>query len=453
MNQNKQLTLDVDKNTMKAYIKTFGCQMNEYDSERIAYYLQGQGYSLTGKLSDADIIVFNTCAVRQKAKNKLYGHLGNLKILKKENPDLIICVGGCTAQNLKQEITDDFPFVDIVFGTLNISELPQLIEENRRADSSICRVPDSGFDYHLGNSENTYSFKAYVPIITGCNNFCSYCIVPLVRGREKSLAPDGIIGQIKHLAANEVMEVTLLGQNVNSYGNDLKQDIDFSDLLQRVSDTGINRIRFMTSHPKDFSSKAIEVIGSRENIANHIHLPLQSGSNLVLDRMNRKYNAEKYMDIVSRIRKNIEDCSLTTDIIVGFPGEERKDFEKTLDMIKKIRFKRAFTFIYSPRQGTGAAEYDDPVSSDEKKKWFLQLLEAQNRISYEENLKMQGKRFVTLVEGPSPKGKGMLQGRLEDNTIALFEGKPELTGKLVLLDIAEAKNFYLIGKLKKLCKV
>jgi tRNA-2-methylthio-N6-dimethylallyladenosine synthase len=436
---------------MKAFIKTFGCQMNEYDSERIAFYLSSQGYEPTNQIEKADIIIFNTCAVREKAKNKLYGHLGNLKTLKKDNPRLIIGVGGCTAQSLKGQIIEDFPFVDIVFGTLNISELPRLIQESSITGQSLCSAPEDGFDYQLDQAQRVCSFKAYLPIITGCNNFCSYCIVPLVRGREKSLDPDLIVKKARQLVSDGVQEITLLGQNVNSYGNDLAMGIDFAQLLKKVSDTGIPRIRFMTSHPKDFSFEAVEAIAQRENILNHIHLPLQSGSDAVLSRMNRKYDTARYMDIVENIRKKIKDYSLTTDIIVGFPGETRDDFDKTLDMIQKVRFKRAFTFIYSARKGTRAALLEDNIELQQKKKWFYELVEVQNKISYEENLKMEGKRYKGLVEDKSPKGQDLLQARLDDNTIVLLEGKEDLIGKLVVVDIMEAKNFYLKGKLNSIC--
>jgi len=430
----------------KAYIRTFGCQMNEYDSERIAYYIKNAGYSLTDKLEEADIIIYNTSAVRKKAKNRLYGHIGNLKKLKEAHPTLIICVGGCTAQNLGADIQKDFPFVDVVFGTYNISEIARLIEKKKRLSQSVCSIKEEGFDYVLGRSIKHQPFKAYVPIITGCNNFCSYCIVPFVRGREKSLQPEDIIKNIENLAAEGVIEVTLLGQNVNSYGHDLDRGIDFSGLLEKVSKTDIKRIRFMTSHPKDFSPSLVKVIKENDNILNHIHLPLQSGSDNVLEKMNRKYTAKQYLSMVDEIKSNIKNCSITTDIIVGFPGEEEQDFLKTLDVVKKVRFKRAFTFIYSPREKTAAARMKDPVSPEKKRQWFGQLVSIQNRISYEENQKMEGKKFEALVEGISPKDEGLLQARLYDNSVVLFKADKNLMGKVVVVKIKQARAFYLLGE-------
>ncbi|MFO7929402.1 MAG: tRNA (N6-isopentenyl adenosine(37)-C2)-methylthiotransferase MiaB [Candidatus Humimicrobiaceae bacterium] len=432
---------------MKAYISTFGCQMNEYDSERIAYYLKQEGYSLTDNISDAGIIIFNTCAVRENAKNKLYGHIGNLKHLKRENKSPIICVGGCSAQNLKEEILKNFPFVDIVFGTFNISELPSLIRERNKLNKSICKVHDKGFDYKLDHWARKSKFKAYIPVITGCNNFCSYCIVPYVRGREKSIEPEKIIDKAQKLVANGIVEVTLLGQNVNSYGNDLGTGVTFANLLESVSNIeGLKRIRFMTSHPKDFDGSIIKIISNRNNIANHIHLPLQAGSDKILRKMNRKYTSGDYLKIVEKIREELPDCSITTDLIVGFPGEEKKDFLQTLDLVKEIRFKRAFTFIYSEREGTKAAQMEDYVSSAEKKEWFRELVEIQNKISEEENKKMVGKNFKVLVEGISAK-HNLIQGRLEDNTVVLFEGRDNLTGRIITVNIKQAKAFYLIGEI------
>ncbi len=430
---------------MKIYIRTFGCQMNEYDSERIAYYLKNAGYNIIDKIKRADVIIYNTCAVREKAENKLYGHIGNLKKLKETNPDLIICVGGCSAQNLKENIQKDFPFVDIVFGTFNISYIARLIEEKKKLRKAICSVQEKGFDYTLGHSMRKQPFRAYVPIITGCNNFCSYCIVPLVRGREKSLQPKDILKNVSSLADEGVIEVTLLGQNVNSYGHDLDRNIDFSSLLEKISKIKIKWIRFMTSHPKDFSLELTRVIRENDNVVNHIHLPLQSGSDRVLERMNRKYSASHYLSIIDTIKSNVENCSITTDIIVGFPGEEEEDFKKTLDMVKKIRFKRAFTFLYSPREGTFAASMKDSVGKAPKKNWFSELVSTQNHISYEENKKMEGKILKVLVEGNSAKNSGLLQGRLFDNTVVLFNAKSNLIGKMATVKIKQARSFYLIG--------
>jgi len=430
------------------YIRTFGCQMNEYDSERILYLLEKEGYRRTFNIEESDIIVINTCAVREKAKNRLYGHIGNLKRIKEKNPKLLICIGGCTAQNLGERILRDFPFVDIIFGTHNISELPQLIKTQKLSRSSICSVKAKGFDYDLEKAKRTFKFKAYVPITIGCNNYCSYCIVPDFRVREISISPKDIIKNINKLVSDGVVEVTLLGQNVNSYGKDLGSSISFPGLLEEVSSIkGLKRIRFITSHPKDFSKDIVNVMKDRNNIVNHIHLPLQAGSDKILKLMNRGYTAKQYMDIVSYIREKIPGCSITTDLIVGFPGELKDDFTKTLDMVKKIRFNRAFTFIYSPRDGTKASKMADIVPLEEKKTWFSELVKVQNEISYQENKKLVGKKVEVLVEGKSKKDNDMLEGRLENNTIVNFKGDEKLIGNFVQVKITEAKSFYLLGKL------
>lgn len=435
---------------MKAYIETFGCQMNENDSGRILYLLEKEGYKKTCSITDADIVIINTCTVREKAKNKLYGHIGNLKKIKEESENMLICIGGCAAQELREKILEVFPFVDIIFGTHNIPELPQLIKKRITTGKSIYSIKQDGYDPDIFKVNRQKSFKAYVPIITGCNNFCSYCIVPLVRGREKSIEADKIVENVRKLAEKGVPEVTLLGQNVNSYGKNLRRPCSFPELLERISDIeGLKRIRFMTSHPKDFSGELISVIKNRKNIAKHIHLPLQAGSDRILKKMNRKYTGKDYLDIIKNIRKEIPECSITTDIIVGFPGEEEKDFLDTLKIVKKAGFSRAFTFIYSPRDGTEAAGMHDCVPQKEKKRWFKELVETQNKISYEENKKLVGRKLEVLVEGNSAGGCSMLEGRLDNNTIVNFKGAGSLIGKFETVIIREAKTFYLMGELIK----
>lgn len=435
---------------MKAYIETFGCQMNENDSERIMYLLEEEGYERTYDIEISSLIILNTCTVREKAKNRLYGHIGNLKRLKSKNRDILICIGGCTAQDLKEKLIEDFPFVDIVFGTHNIAELPELINRRVSTGKSICSIENNGFDSDLYKVKREKNFKAFVPITIGCDNYCSYCIVPFVRGNEKSVEVKKIIRNIEGLVSQGVIEVTLLGQNVNSYGKDLNEACTFSGLLEKVSDIkGLKRIRFMTSHPKDFSRSVIDTIKNRDNLVEHIHLPLQAGSNKILKEMNRNYTREDYLNIIENIREEIPDCSITTDIIVGFPGEEREDFLKTLDMVRKVRFNRAFTFIYSPREGTKASKMKDYILTEEKKKWFKELLENQNKISYEENIKYIGKKFEVLVEGRSKKGTNLLEGRMENNTIVNFKGDTSLIGKIVSVIITRAKTFYLMGDLPR----
>ncbi len=433
----------------KAYIETFGCQMNEYDSERILYYLEKIGYRRILSPDAADIIVINTCAVREKAENRLFGHLGRFKNIKKNRgDDTLICVGGCVAQNMGKELQKIFPFVDIVFGTHNISELPLLVEKRIAGEKNVYSVIDKGLIYPLNEARRINKYKALVPVTIGCNNFCSYCIVPYVRGRERSFEPNSIIEYIKKLVEEGVIEVTLVGQNVNSYGRDLDHNIYFSELLEKVSDIeGLKRIRFMTSNPKDFSKEIIWILKERDNIVNHIHLPLQSGSNRILNLMRRRYSREGYLDIIENIRNAVDNCSITTDIIVGFPGEKKEDFDDTLEIVKKVRFARAFTFIYSPRKGTAAALMDDPVQMPEKKKWFKELIEVQNRISLEVNEEHVGRKVKVLVEGLSPKNKKMMEGRMENNMVVIFSGSRDLEGKIIDLKIEEAMSFYLIGKM------
>jgi len=432
---------------MKTYIETFGCQINESDSERILYILEKEGYVRTYSIEESNIIVINTCTVRENAINKLYGHIGNLKKLKDKNEEVLICVGGCAAQELKEKIIDDFPYVDIVFGTYNIPELPDLVNKRISSGKSVCSIKKSGFDSDILKVKRSYSFKAFVPIIIGCNNSCSYCIVPRVRGKERSVEPEKIIDYVKDIVSRGVTEVTLLGQNVNSYGKDSDKYCSFSELLDKVSDIeGLERLRFMTSNPMDFSDDIIYVVRDKKNIANHIHLPFQSGSDRILKAMRRKYTREDYLGIIEKINKEIPECLITTDIIVGFPGEEREDFLKTLDIVEKVRFNRAFTFIYSPRRGTLAAKMDDYIACSEKKKWFNELVNLQNSISYKENKKFIGKKFKVLVEGVSIKDKDILSGRTETNIIVNFKGIKNIIGKMVNVKITDAKTFYLKGE-------
>ncbi|MBU4294208.1 MAG: tRNA (N6-isopentenyl adenosine(37)-C2)-methylthiotransferase MiaB [Actinobacteria bacterium] len=439
----------MDKSIEKFYIETFGCQMNEFDSERIGYLLETCGYLRTNDLNSAKIILINTCSVREKADNKLYGHLGNLKSLKINNPDILICVGGCTAQSLKEKIIKEFPYIDIVFGTKNIKNLPDLIKKRRQTNKSICETEIlKNYDSEIFNFKRTFKFKAYLPITIGCNNYCSYCIVPQVRGEEMSMPINLIIKKVENLISEGVCEITLLGQNVNSYGKDLKSPENFAKLLDNLSKIkGLKRIRFVTSHPKDFSKKIISVIKQNSNIMRHIHLPLQAGSNKILKLMNRKYTREDYMNLYHSIKSELPDCSITTDIIVGFPGENEEDFCRTLDLVKNLRFDRAFTFIYSKRKGTVAEKIPDNVTLNIKKQWFKELVELQNLISLEQNKKMVGLKFEVLVEGFSNKKDGQLKGRLENNTVVNFNGDKELIGKLVPVKIKDAKSFYLSGEL------
>jgi tRNA-2-methylthio-N6-dimethylallyladenosine synthase len=439
----------MDKIIEKFYIETFGCQMNEFDSERIGYLLETCGFLRTYDLTSANIILINTCSVREKADNRLYGHLGNLKSLKSNDPDILICVGGCTAQSLKEKIIRQFPYVDIVFGTKNIKNLPDMINKRKQTRKSICETEIAkNYDPGIFNFNRTFKFKACLPITIGCNNYCSYCIVPQVRGEEISIPMKLIIKKVEDLTREGICEITLLGQNVNSYGKDLKDPGNFASLLSGLSKIkGLKRIRFMTSHPKDFSKDIISVIKQNNNIMRHIHLPLQSGSNKILGLMNRNYTRKDYMNLYNSIRSELPGCSITTDIIVGFPGENEDDFLGTLDLVNNLRFDRAFTFIYSKRTGTAAEKMPDTVPLNIKKQWFKELVEVQNLISMEENKKMVGLRLEVLVEGLSKKKDGQLEGRLENNTVVNFSGDKKLIGMIVPVKIKDAKSFYLSGEI------
>jgi tRNA-2-methylthio-N6-dimethylallyladenosine synthase len=439
----------MEKCKEKFYIETFGCQMNEFDSERISYLLENYGYSKTNDINSAKIILINTCSVREKADNKLYGHLGNLKSLKTNNPDILICIGGCTAQSLKEEIIKEFPYIDIVFGTKNINNLPDLIEIRKQTNKSICETEISiKQNSEIFNFKKTFKFKAFLPITIGCNNHCSYCIVPQVRGEEISMPMNLIAKKVDNLVSEGVYEITLLGQNVNSYGKDLKNHENFADLLENLSKIkDLKRIRFMTSHPKDFSEDIISVIKQNSNIMKHIHLPLQAGSNRILKLMNRQYTREYYIDLYNYIKKKLPDCSITTDIIVGFPGENEEEFLETLDIVKNLRFDRAFTFIYSKRKGTAAEKMQDNIPLNIKKQWFKKLVELQNLISMEQNKKMVGLKLEVLVEGFSNKKDDQLKGRLENNTVVNFNGDRGLIANFVPVKITNAKSFYLTGEL------
>lgn len=439
----------MEKSKEKFYIETFGCQMNEFDSERIGYLLENCGYSQTNDINSAKIILINTCSVREKADNRLYGHLGNLKSLKTNNPDILICIGGCTAQSLKEEIIKEFPYIDIVFGTKNINNLPDLIKIRKQTNKSICETEISiNHNSEIFNFKRTFKFKAFLPITIGCNNYCSYCIVPQVRGEEISIPMNLIVKKVENLVSEGIHEVTLLGQNVNSYGKDLKNHENFAELLDNLSKIkSLKRIRFMTSHPKDFSENIISVIKQNSNIMKHIHLPLQAGSNKILKLMNRKYTREYYIDLYNYIKKELPDCSITTDIIVGFPGENEEEFLETLDIVNNLRFDRAFTFIYSKRKGTAAEKMQDNIPLNIKKQWFKKLVELQNLISMEQNKKMVELKPLVLVEGFSNKKDGQLKGRLENNTVVNFNGDKELIGNFVPVKITNAKSFYLSGEL------
>ncbi|MGN1318280.1 MAG: tRNA (N6-isopentenyl adenosine(37)-C2)-methylthiotransferase MiaB [Lachnospirales bacterium] len=433
------------------FISTFGCQMNAHDSEKILGMLKQMGYVEANEEKDADFIIYNTCCVRENAENKVYGNLGYLKHQKKLNPNMRIALCGCMMQQntVIETIRKKYKHVDIVFGTFNLYKLAELIYTNLETNAPVFDIwKEHGEIVEDLPTIRKYKFKASVNIMFGCNNFCSYCIVPYVRGRERSRKSEDIIDEIKALAKDGVKEITLLGQNVNSYGKNLDEDITFAKLLRMVNEIeGIERIRFMTSHPKDLSDELIYAMRDCDKVCNHIHLPFQAGNNEILKRMNRKYTKEHYLGLVDKIRAEIPDIAITTDIIVGFPGEGEAEVLDTVDVIKKARFSGAFTFIYSKRTGTPAAIMEDQVEEKEAKKNFNLVLDALNPIVLELNRERVGKTYKVLVEDVSANDSEFVTGRLTDNSLVHFKGDSNLIGEIVDVKIVDCKTFYLVGEL------
>jgi tRNA-2-methylthio-N6-dimethylallyladenosine synthase len=428
-------------------VKTFGCQMNKHDSERIAGVLVEQGFEPTKKVESADIIVFNTCCVREHAEKRLYGQVASLKPLKEKKGDLIIAVGGCLAQKAGRRIQDVAPHVDLVFGTHNIARLGSLVTEVRRNKAPRCELWETSefFPSELPSLRDNPS-QAWVSITIGCNNFCSYCVVPYVRGPEKSRELDDISSEIKKLVTEGVKEVTLLGQNVNSYGRDLYGKGSLDALLYALNEIdGLERIRFITSHPRDLDEMVIAAIKSCEKVCEYLHLPIQAGSDRILELMKRGYTRRQYLELVDRIRAEIPEISLSTDIIVGFPGESEEDFEETLKVLENVEFDQVFSFIYSPRSGTPAAAMGDQVVVEAKRDRFGRLLEKQYPITLKRNLAQVGKRLEVLVEGPSKKNARVLMGRSRDNRVVHFRGPRELASEVVSVDILKAQTWHLEG--------
>jgi len=425
--------------------------MNENDSEKIAGMLEALGYEPADSPADADLIILNTCCVRRTAERKVYGRIGQLKRLKEQNPNLILAVCGCMVQQ-ESELTvldRDYPYVDLIFGTHNLHRLPELLRQVMTDRTRVIEVWESeGEIVEDLPVKHKPGFQAWVTVMYGCNNFCSYCIVPYVRGRERSRSKESVLREVRSLVEQGYCEFTLLGQNVNSYGKDLDNGYTFADLMRDVSEIdGVKRLRFTTSHPKDMSQELIDVIAERENICEHIHLPLQAGSNYVLKRMNRGYTREDYLRLIDRIRERIPSCAITTDLIVGFPGETRKDFEDTLDMVRRVRFDSAFTFAYSPRVGTPAAKMEDQVPREERMNRLYELIDVQNAISKEKNQEMLGQVVEILVEGESETNPAKYQGRTKTNKIVSFAPVGHLPiGSSVLVRITEAKTWTLEGE-------
>jgi tRNA-2-methylthio-N6-dimethylallyladenosine synthase len=437
----------------KYYITTFGCQMNDRDSQVIAGILEELGYGPALVPQDAGVILLNTCCVRGNAENRLYGHLGNLKPFKDADPRRIIGVCGCMVQQQyhREKLEKEFPYVDLVFGTHNVHRLPELlsiVKEGRRAievwednpEGIVEGLPIQRQDDH----------RALITVMHGCNNYCSYCIVPYVRGRERSRKPEEIIHEVNSLVESGVKEVTLLGQNVNSYGQDMEEKIDFAELLRLVNQTaGLRRIRFTTSHPKDLSFRLIEAIRDLDKVCEHFHLPVQAGSTRVLERMNRRYTRENYLSLVHALRKEIPQITITTDIIVGFPGETEKDFLETITLVQECEYDGAFTFAYSPRIGTRAAKFQDQVPEDVRMERLYRLNEEINRLALCSNKKMLDSIQEIMIEGPSEKAANVFTGRTRGNKQVLFRPdrcEDDIIGKEILVRITEARTWTLSGE-------
>ena len=436
---------------LTAVVSTFGCQMNARDSEKLLGILKDIGYQESDDEENADFVIYNTCTVRENANLRVYGRLGQLKKVKRANGEMIIAMCGCMMQEpeVVEKIKTSYKFVDIVFGTFNIFKLAELMYMCFTGDEQVIDIWDSTKEVveELPTSRK-YPFKSGVNIMFGCNNFCTYCIVPYVRGREKSREPKEIIREIERLVSDGVKEVMLLGQNVNSYGKTLEDDITFAKLLREIAKIdGLERIRFMTPHPKDLSDELIEAIRDNSKICNHIHLPLQSGSSRLLKLMNRQYTKEHYLELVDKIRNTIPDISITTDIIVGFPGETEEDFEDTLDVVRKAKYDSAFTFIYSKRSGTPAAKMPDQVSEEVVHERFDRLLKVVNETAREQNGKLAGNTELVLVEEIDEKDASMVTGRLSNNSVVHFKGDASLIGKIVPVVLEESKGFYYLGRL------
>lgn len=448
---NRDRIVDILKGR-KYNIITFGCQMNEHDSETISGMLREKGCEEVAMKEDADITVINTCSIRENADKRFFGTLGQLKKLKEKNSGYIVCVCGCMMQ--QQHIIDTlkskYPWVDIIFGTHNIHQFPQLLEKVISEKQKVLEVlEDSGEIVERLPAKRLYRHKAFVNIMYGCNNFCTYCIVPYTRGREKSRKPGDIISEIKALVDDGVMEVTLLGQNVNSYrGVDNSGVCDFSDLIYMINEVdGLERIRFMTSHPKDLSDKLIKAYADCDKLCNYIHLPVQSGSSRVLKRMNRKYTREQYLNIVEKLRKTVPGITISTDIIVGFPGETEEDFSETLSLVDQVKYDSAFTFLYSVRKGTPAAEYEDQIPEEVKHERFNRLVDMINSVSAEKNAAYEGRIEKVLVEGRSKKNDKMLTGRTEGFKLVDFAGESSLIGSIADVEITKGKTFSLKGRI------
>jgi tRNA-2-methylthio-N6-dimethylallyladenosine synthase len=426
------------------HLTTFGCQMNEHDSERMAGMLDQLGYRRVDSREDADLILFNTCSIRESADNRFIGHLGEAKRLKKENPERVVGVGGCWSQSLKDEVFERFPFVDVAFGPGQIPKLAEYL----LSDSLSAQMGYFEFESVSGAlpMRREREFQGWMQISQGCNCVCSYCIVPSTRGREVSRPAAELVAEAQRLAADGVKEITLLGQNVNSYGRDLNPRLPFSELLAMIDAVdGVDRIRYTSPHPKDMREDVIRAHAELPSVCEHIHLPLQSGSSTILKRMRRTYNQQRYLDRVALIREHVPDCAITTDIIVGFPGETEEDFQQTLDVVEQVRYDSAFTFIFSPRRGTEAAQLDDQIPHPVKRERMERLVEAVQRIAHERAQRFVGRELDVLVEGPSRTDPDKLRGRTRHNKTVNFTGVAQ-PGDFARVEIASATSTTLAGE-------
>jgi len=433
----------------KYFLKTYGCQMNVHDSEAIRSMLENIGFTEVENLEEADLAILNTCAIRENAHEKVFGFLGRCKHLKEEKKDMIIALCGCMAQepSVCEEILSKNKYVDIVFGTHNLHELPNLlINKTGKTDIEVNSIEGDVFEgIHYKRDSK---IEAWVNIMYGCDKFCTYCIVPYTRGKQRSRKSEKILEEVEKLVKNGYKEVTLLGQNVNAYGKDIEDEISFAELLRKVAETKIDRVRFVTSHPWDFTDEMIDVIGEYENIMPYIHLPLQSGSSRILKLMGRRYTKEQYIDLFNKIKKRVPNVAITTDIIVGFPGETEEDFAETLDVVKTCKFDSAFTFIFSPRIGTPAAKMEDNTTLEEKECRLRRLNELVNDLSKSANEAYVGKTVDVLINGKSTKGEGVVAGYTDTMKLVNVTGGDELIGKITKVKITEAKSFSLNGEVK-----
>ncbi|MGT2615214.1 tRNA (N6-isopentenyl adenosine(37)-C2)-methylthiotransferase MiaB [Clostridium perfringens] len=445
------MTLENNMDKKLFCISTYGCQMNEEDSEKLSGMLKSQGYERTENKEEASIIIFNTCCVRENAENKVFGNLGQLKQLKKKNPNLVIAICGCMMQQvgMADKVLKTFPYVDIIFGTHNAHKFPEYLHRVLQEGVQVKEIlnKEEGIVEGLPIDRKS-DVKAFVTIMYGCNNFCTYCIVPYVRGRERSRKSEDIIKEIEELVSQGYKEITLLGQNVNSYGKGLEEDIDFAGLLRKVNEVkGLERVRFMTSHPKDLSDDVIMAIKECDKLCEQVHLPVQSGSSRILKEMNRHYDREYYLDLVKKIKSEIPDVTLTTDIIIGFPGETEEDFLDTLSLCEEVGYDSAFTFIYSRRNHTPADKMENQIPDDIKHDRFNRLVEAINKKVVINNKEYEGKVVEVLVEGPSKNDETKLTGRTRNGKLVNFAGDEKLVGELVNLKIVRAQPFSLIGEI------